>query len=161
MASKTTNVAIPIVIWMRLLRQLRRRGDGRRETGAFLLGRACGPSKVVTAFVCYDDLDPAACQRGAITFHAVGYAALWEYCREYALVVVADVHTHPSSSVSQSWVDQRNPMIPVVGHTAMIVPRFGRAPWWSLRQTGVYEYLGNFRWRPHPHDSRRVRLSLW
>lgn len=147
--------------WIRLLRQLRRRGGGLRETGAFLLGRDRGGYKAVTAFVCYDDLDPEACQRGAIAFHAVGYAALWEYCREYAVVVIADVHTHPSTRVTQSWIDQRNPMLPVAGHTAMIVPRFGRTAWWSLRQIGVYEYLGNYRWRAHPYDAPRVRLSLW
>ena len=146
---------------MRLLRQLRQRGGGLRETGAFLLGRDGEGCRTVTAYLCYDDLDREACQRGAIAFHAIGYAALWKYCREHALVVIADVHTHPSSHVAQSWIDKRNPMLPVVGHTAMIVPWFGHTRWWSLRQVGVYEYLGNFRWRAHPHGARRVRLSVW
>ena len=161
LASETTNIAMSLLIWMRLLRQLRRRGRGLQETGAFLLGSDSGHSKTVTAFVCYDDLDPNACQCGAITFHAVGYAALWEYCRAHTLAVIADVHTHPGRRVTQSGVDQRNPMLPVTGHTALIVPCFGRTPWWSLRQIGVYEYLGHFRWRTHHHDSKRLRLSLW
>ena len=53
-------------------------------------------------------------------------------------------------------------MIPVAGHTAIILPNFARMPWWSLRSSGVYEYLGNFRWRSHPPSRRRrVRLTAW
>ena len=53
-------------------------------------------------------------------------------------------------------------MIPVTGHMAIIVPRFARTPWWSLRSVGVYEYLGNFEWRSHrPSRYRPVKLTLW
>jgi hypothetical protein len=42
------------------------------------------------------------------------------------------------------------------------VPRFAKTAWWSLVAVGVYEYLGNFKWRSHPPSpSRRVKLSLW
>ena len=69
---------------------------------------------------------------------------MWERCRKSALQVIGDVHTHPEGHISQSEIDQRHPMIPVVGHTAIIVPNFARTPWWSLRAVGVYEYCGNF-----------------
>ena len=156
-------ITVPILLWRRLLRELRRRGDGRRESGAFLLcARGAGNGRI-TRFICYDDLDPASCQSGAIAFHANGYAALWEYCREKAVEVMADVHTHPGSQVAQSEIHQRHPMVPVVGHTAMIVPNFADTAWWSLEKVGVYEYLGNFMWRAHgpTKDQRRVRLTLW
>ena len=163
MASDAPGITVPILLWRRLLRELRRRGDGRRESGAFLL-RARGADDVrITRFICYDDLDAASCQAGAIAFHANGYAALWEHCREQAVEVIADVHTHPGPRVGQSPIDQRHPMVPVVGHIAMIVPSFADTAWWSLKKVGVYEYLGNFMWRAHgPMEAqRRVRLTLW
>lgn len=153
---------VPMALWTRTIFQLRRRSGGTRESGAFLLGPENGRARI-TAFVCYDDLDPHAYQSGAIAFHDAGYAALWRHCRERKLQVLADVHTHPGASVHQSWIDQKNPMIPTVGHTALIVPNFGRTPWWTLRDVGVYEYLGNFNWRIYPSSvtPRRVNLTLW
>jgi len=156
-------VRVPLLLWAALIFQLRNRGSGEGESGAFLLGPQDSNSGRVTTYVCYDDLDPEALQSGAITFHAPGYATLWEYCRKKKLKALADVHTHPGQYVGQSSTDQRNPMIPVQGHTAMIVPNFGRTAWWSLNAVGVYEYLGDFKWRPHDASemSRRVRLTLW
>lgn len=157
-----TVIRVPVLLWMRLVRQLRRRGGGRNESGAFLLGRQHGSVARVTAYICYDDLDPRAYETGAITFHAEGYSAFWQYCRETKLQLLADAHTHPVSHVGQSGTDQHNPMVPVVGHTALIVPNFGRTPWWSLRGVGIYEYLGNFKWRIHAaDDASRVVLTWW
>ena len=158
-----TQIRLPVFLWARLVRQLRLRGDGHRESGAFLIGRQHGTSARISTFICYDDLDPHAYQSGAIAFHAEGYAAFWQYCRERRLQLLADMHTHPGSHVGQSHTDQQNPMVPVVGHTAMIVPNFGRTPWWSLNGVGVYEYLGNFKWRAHAVSdrARRVILTLW
>jgi hypothetical protein len=156
-------VQVPVLLWWRVTRDLRRRGQGRQESGAFLLGRQRGHKARATAYVCYDDLDPDAYQGGGIAFHADGYAAFWQYCREKKLQLLTDVHTHPGTWVEQSPTDQHNPMVPVVGHTALIVPNFGRAPWWSLNGVGVYEYLGSFKWRSHApsNGGRRVILTLW
>jgi proteasome lid subunit RPN8/RPN11 len=156
-------VQVPVLLWRRVTRELRRRGRGRQESGAFLLGRQRGERARARAYICYDDLDPHAYQGGGITFHAEGYAAFWQYCREKKLQLLADVHTHPGSWIEQSPTDQRNPMVPVVGHTALIVPKFGQTPWWSLDGVGVYEYLGDFKWRTHPSSDagRRVVLTLW
>jgi proteasome lid subunit RPN8/RPN11 len=152
-------IRIPFLLWVRLVRELRQRGRGQGESGAFLLARADGPRHVVQ-FICYDDLDRAAYCRGAIEFHAPGYAALWRLCRERQMRVLADCHTHPGEDVRQSWIDMRNPMLPVIGHTAMVVPHFADIAWWSLRRVGVYEYLGEFKWRAHTAPPR-VRLALW
>lgn len=158
-----STVTVPLLLWRRVLLELRARGQGRRESGAFLLGNRHANSGRVTRFVCYDDLDPCAYQSGAITFHAAGYAALWAFCRQSNLQVLADVHTHPGTWVQQSGTDQRNPMVPVVGHTAVIVPIFGAAPWWTMKAAGVYQYLGDFTWRSSSISDRpqRFRLSLW
>lgn len=155
-------IRIPILLWRRVILDLRRRGGGRGESGAFLLGVHRGSACKVAAFICYDDLDPGAYRGGAIAFHAAGNAALWTFCRNTGLEILADVHTHPGGHVGQSSIDQRNPMIPVAGHTAMIVPNYAYAPWWSLESIGVYEYLGTFRWRAHPAaPGRRVALTSW
>jgi proteasome lid subunit RPN8/RPN11 len=157
-----TTTSIPVWIWAALIPDLRKRGKGRGESGAFLLGRQ-GSSARITTYVCYDDLDPQAYQSGAITFHAVGYSALWRYCKEKKFQVLADVHTHPDRWVGQSSIDQRHPMVPTIGHTAMIVPNFAKTSRWSLDSVGIYEYLGNFQWKTHPPSNRprRVKLSLW
>ena len=63
----------------------------------------------------------------------------------------------------QSPIDQRNPMVPIVHHTALIVPCYGRASRCSLKGVGVYEYLGNFKWAKHNRagQPKRVSLTLW
>lgn len=155
-------ISVPFLLWRRILLDLRRRGRGDGESGAFLLSRENGNR--VTTYICYDDLDPDAYQMGGIAFHAPGYAALWQYCKEKQLQVLADVHTHPGEYVRQSCIDQKNPMVPVVGHMAMIVPDFAqRSRWWSLDGVGVYEYLGDFKWQAYGGSNRprRVRLTLW
>ena len=156
------SIRIPIWLWRRLILQLRRRGNGLGESGAFLIGPQHSVSGRVTAFVCYDDLDPEAYEGGAIAFHGVGHAALWEHCRNKNLRVLADVHTHPGRYVGQSTTDQRNPMIPLQGHIAIIVPNFANTPWWSLDSAGIYEYLGDFRWRncKVSQSRQRVRLTI-
>jgi len=161
--SSQTSIVIPIWLWRRMILQLRRRGGSHSESGAFLFAEQEAGADSVTSFVCYEDLDPNPYTDGAIAFHGIGYSALWEHCRDAKRRVVADVHTHPGGNVRQSPIDQRNPMLPLQGHTALIVPNFANTSWWTLDAVGVYEYLGDFKWRRHPGRGRkrRVILSLW
>jgi hypothetical protein len=156
-------IKLPVRLWANAIRDLRKRGAGVRESGVFLLGALDSPHPRVTSYLCYDDADPDAYQFGAIAFHASGCVALWKHCREHKVRLLIDVHTHPSSNVRQSHIDVRHPTLPIVGHTAMIVPNYADGPWWSLNTVGVYEYLGGFHWRTHPASARnrRVKLSLW
>lgn len=156
-------VQIPLLLWIRLVLDMRKRGQSRRESGAFLLGKQAGSASKVRHYICYDDIDLNAYQHGAIAFHAAGYAALWARCKALGLELLADVHTHPGSDVRQSHIDQRHPMVPMVGHTAMIMPYFGHTSFFSLADVGVYEYLGNFKWRTHEAGRQppRVKLTLW
>jgi proteasome lid subunit RPN8/RPN11 len=158
-----TCIKIPLWLWAAVIFDLRRRGGGTRESGAFLLGHDDRNPARVSTYICYDDLDPAAYQKGTVAFHASGCAALWQYCRSRQLQLLIDVHTHPGRDVSQSSIDERHPMLPILGHTAIIVPNFGKTGCWSLNAVGVYEYLGSFRWRTHSASAprRRVKLSLW
>ena len=163
MSEAETPLRISHLIWARLVFSLRRRSGGTRESGAFLFASANSSHRRITAFSCYDDFDPRAYHTGAITFHAKGYAALWEYCRSKKLQVLADVHAHPGAWVGQSGTDQRNPMIPTRGHIALIVPNFGVTSWWSLDGVGIYQYLGNFRWRDcrAAPVTQEIVLSIW
>jgi proteasome lid subunit RPN8/RPN11 len=156
-------IKIPIWLWAMVIWDLRRRGGGVRESGAFLLGHANTSPARVSGYICYDDVDPAAYQHGAIVFHASGCAALWQHCKKLGLQLLVDVHTHPGADVRQSSIDVRHPMMPVAGLTAMIVPNYAHTKWWSLETVGVYEYLNGFNWRTHPATAanRRVKLSLW
>jgi hypothetical protein len=110
-----------------LLRELAERGQGRRESGAFLLTDRAHPAdglpQPVTATAFYDDLDPA-CLAGAIDFGAAGYSALNALCRADARRVIADIHTHPYRHVRQSAIDAAHPMVAVDGHVALIAPHY-------------------------------------
>ncbi len=64
---KNKSLNISYWLWMALVRELRKRGYGERESGAFLLAKHGSPH--VTKFICYDDLDPTALDTGIIVFH--------------------------------------------------------------------------------------------
>ncbi len=147
-------------IWRQLIGELRQRGQGRRESGAFLLGDRHGGQACVRDFVCYDDLDPTALDQGYVTLHSRGLKALWAQCRARQLDVVADAHTHPGADTRQSTLDRRHPMIPVAGHLALIVPNFAVTSHWHLHGVGVHEYLGT-GWHSHIAPQTRLRLSWW
>ena len=131
-------------IWKDGLIELRRRGGGRRESGAFLLGRTLKGKRQVLRFVYYDDLDPHCLESGVVVFKSPGYGTLWQLCRETGLSVVADVHTHPTIAI-QSDADRRHPMIAVPGHIALIVPYFANRISHPC-EMGIYKYLGAHMW---------------
>lgn len=129
-----------------MLRTLRDRGEGRRESGGFLLGRSVDGRRYVTDFIAYDDIDPNALQ-GIIIFDASHLDALWAHLEREGLEVVADVHTHPGG-YGQSDIDQAHPMIPQRGHLAMIIPNFADREY-RPGEIGLYEYQGRDGWRDH------------
>ena len=144
-------LACPTPLWHAGLAELRRRGDGRRESGAFLIGQLTSRGgctrRRVQRFVFYDDLDPHCLDSGIVVFDGAGFGPLWQLCRETGLQVVADVHTHPGAA-RQSDTDRRNPMIATTGHFALIVPHFAvRVP--TNAELGLYEYMGAHQWRDH------------
>ena len=155
---KTHKLTIPILLWRRLLHELRERGEGEHESGGFLLGKP--GSQRVTRFCCYDDLDASALETGIITFHASGFVRLWEICRSEGLRVLVDVHTHPSAWTGQSESDRTHPMVAQVGHFALILPHFAQRTKSSLRGVGIYEYLGDHEWRTWSQKTAPVKIVL-
>lgn len=154
----SSSLRIPWFVWWRLIRELKRRGGGRRESGAFLLGRNGVPK--VTHFICYDDLDPTALDTGIIVFHGEGFVPLWEFCRVRKMRVLADVHTHGSEWTGQSDSDRTHPMIAQSGHVALIVPHLAQRRFQSLAGVGIHEYSGDHRWNAWGPKSGKVRLTL-
>lgn len=144
-------LACEAACWHAGVAELRRRGAGRRESGAFLLGERVSiggkERRRVRQFVYYDDLDPHCLDSGIVVFDGAGYGPLWRLCRESGLEVVADVHTHPGIA-RQSDADRRHPMVATPGHFAIIVPDFARrVP--RGEELGLYEYAGAHQWHDH------------
>ena len=128
------------------------RGEGIRESGAFLLGKRSNGSSRIVDFILYDDLDPHCLDNGIICFDGRYFGLLWEQCKHRHLSVIADVHTHPGCS-RQSDSDRAHPMIAQAGHVAIILPKFARSP---VRRTdiGIYQYHGAKKWDMIPADQR-------
>lgn len=155
-------LSINFLRWRRLMLELKRRGGGRRESGAFLLGRRSLTELRVTDVAYYDDLDPHSLDQGYVNFQAVGFSALWAHCRKVKLDVMADIHTHPGDNTSQSELDRTNPMMAERGHLALIVPNFAAGPWWTRQGTSLFEYEANYRWTNLTKElSRRLVVTVF
>ena len=61
-------LSCPRELWYAGLRELKSRGGGRRESGAFLLGKNYDGIRRVCRFVYYDDLDPHCLDQGYVVF---------------------------------------------------------------------------------------------
>ena len=161
LAAPEHKLTCPKRLWDRGMVELRRRGEGLHESGAFLLGLREGDRCTVHRFIYYDDLDPHCLDSGIVVLDGYAFGKLWAICREVALSVVADVHTHPGSSY-QSTSDRNNPMIGVAGHIAIIVPNLARRPV-KRPELGIYEYLGDHRWQSYRGQAaaRFFYIGLW
>ena len=135
---------VPRRLWESLLGELRERGGGERESGAFLLGSLDNEVRKVLTYVLYDDLDPQALSQGFVQLGSQCFTELWKLCDARQCTVVADIHTHPFGS-RQSPSDRANPMIALRGHVAIIAPRYAAAPV-RISELGVYRYLGRHQW---------------
>ena len=144
-------------LWDNLILELRLRGQGYRESGAFLLTKK--NQNDISEFVCYDDLDSEALSNWGISVSAPGFLKLWEYASLHDLMVVADVHTHPGSIVSQSSIDKRNPMVSLKGHIALILPHFAVYTPKDFTGVGIYEYQGNLKWRTCNNKNQRLAIT--
>jgi hypothetical protein len=146
-------------LWNCAVDELRIRSAGKRESGAFLLGKIEGGMRKVRRFLFYDDVDPACFANGIVEFDGGRFGFVWEMCRQLNLVVVADVHVHPCG-FGQSSSDRHNPMIPEPGHIALILPHFA-ARTSMPGGIGIYEYCGFRHWRDHSSFGDRIFHIGW
>ena len=147
------NIQCSLWRWWRICRELRRRGQGVRESGAFLLGRNVAGKAHITSAIYYDDIDRNALSTGIIRLKGSTLGKVWQICRDTGLEVIADVHTHPDGA-GQSQSDQQHPMISKAGHVALILPQFARHPF-LLSKIGVYRYSGSRQWSVCPPPQLR------
>ena len=146
------------LLWHRLISELRARGHNRRESGAFLLGKP--KSNRVSVVVYYDDLEKTALDSGYVALSGEAFAKLWQYCQDHGLDPFADVHTHGDKWTGQSKTDKTNPFVAFSGHLSLIVPYFARKNSFSLAGVGIYEYLGDHKWKTFTTRQKRVELVL-
>lgn len=149
---------IPISMWLRLNKTLRGASAGKRESGAFLLGKA--DTSKVSFYIPYHLFDPISLEEGYIHFKGEGYINLWEICRRKQLTVIGDVHTHPGSNTNQSQLDRMHPMIFQKSHMALIIPNYAKRKLPTLQGIGIFEYQGDFIWKKYDTHSQRIKLTL-
>ena len=144
-------LVFPLLLWWRLIRELRRRGRGQTESGAFILGCRDEQTARICSLIFYDDIDPDALKTGIVRLSGHAMNSVWETCARSGLQVLADVHTHPAKS-GQSRSDRNFPMVAMRGHIALIVPNFARSAL-DLGGVGQYRYEGAKRWKVSPSPS--------
>lgn len=148
----------PIQLWDKLVAHLRRQGGGMRESGAFLLGRKDAPTRVISHFLPYEQLQADALHDDYVALSAASFSRLWGLCRTEGLSVVADVHTHRFGA-GQSQSDRTNPMVALAGHIALIVPRFAQGDV-RVSDLNMYVYQGSHRWEGYSGSDVEDRLRL-
>ena len=130
--------------WFKMVVELEKRGQGRRESGAFLLGHYRKSKAHVRRVAYYDDLEPGSLD-GAISLSHRAYSRLSSVCSKERLKVLGDIHTHPGKNIEMSSIDKEHPLISVDGHLALILPFFAQGKP-SLKAAAVYEYF-NGMWK--------------
>ena len=131
-------------LWLELMDCLETKSAARRESGAFLLGHFDEGIRVVESFVPYDAVEPSSYERYAVRMTSCAYSKLYAICDERGQRVVADVHAHPRLAF-QSPSDRANPMVPLAGHVALIVPNYAKTPV-HLRDMTFNVYQGPDKW---------------
>lgn len=147
---------ISVTQWSKLLRGLKKRSKGVRESGAFLLMKP-GSGRIVR-IVFYDQFDKSVSDSGIIQFKG-GYD-FYIYLEKHALEVFADIHTHPTEATNQSSSDRSHPMIRTKGHIAIIAPEYAYNVFLTPNDCSFYKYKGEYRWEKFPKSSLPLTLKL-
>ena len=154
---QTAKISFDKKFWDEMYKQLRLRGQGVRESGAFLLGPEENNS--ITQALYYDDLEPESLDTGAIHITYKSFIALADYCLLNKLTVKADTHTHPGIVTQQSDIDMENPMIKIAGHMALIIPSFALPKKCNLNMLGIHEFIGGgYNWRSYHFKQGIIKI---
>ena len=150
-------VTISYLQWFKLIRGLKHRSKGVKESGAFLLTKpnSCRIFRVVF----YDQFDISVSDTGIIQFKG-GYN-FYIYLERQNLEVFADIHTHPSDATNQSRSDKNHPMIRIKGHIAIIAPEYASNILLTPKDCSFYEYLGGYEWAKFPNSSIPLTIKMY
>ena len=72
--------------------------------------------------------------------------------RQLDQILLVELHTHPPGGNGQNEVDAANPAATYPGFMSIVVPDFASPHLWDLRDSYVYEYIQNDRWRHLSRD---------
>ena len=145
-------------VWCSLMSDLKKRGDGVRESGAFLLANRSRADRVVRCWLPYDELLPGALASNYVRLEPDAFTRLWAWCELEKVEVVADVHTHmryPMQSIS----DRTYPMIAIPGHIALIVPFYAQHNPQPI-DVSFNIYFGEQRWISYFHKQAERLLII-
>lgn len=154
-------ISMSRTLWAELVIDLEDRGQGVRESGAFLIGSFFQGRREVISYIPYDELEPGCLDAGYINFTSSGYRKLWKILKGNGLRVLGDIHTHPGAAI-QSYIDRDNPMMPNAGHMAFILPSYAQGhP--TINDVALYIYEGNYCWQKYKPGQARQKLyvGIW
>lgn len=153
---KKEKIILPIWLWFKLMAGLKKRSNGCRESGGFLLAKS-GEKRIIKV-VFYDQFDKTVADSGIIQFK--GAISFYEFLAKTGMNVIADIHTHPTKNTSQSYSDQTHPMIRIKDHIAIIAPNYVVNPLIFPKHCSLYKYLGNFQWEKYNKADLPFQLTL-
>jgi proteasome lid subunit RPN8/RPN11 len=144
-----SHLHIPRILWDQTLSLLRDRSNGRRESGAVVLGnRTSTTQRFATKVVGYHELCDDRATEVFVELSEDGKLRLYSQLEREKLQMVAMVHTHPEGWVGLSPIDQANQLSSRVGFWSIVLPHFGRQPWdldligFHIRQSRGWHQLG-------------------
>lgn len=143
-------------MWLSLIIGLRKRAQGTRESGGFLL--TYPNSSVINEIAFYDQFDKKVSETGIIQFK--GAVKLYKYLALNKKIIAMDIHTHPTKDTRQSISDKKHPMVRIPGHIAMIAPKFASDYTMMPKDCSIYEYCGGYEWKKFERNGLPLKLTL-
>jgi len=146
-------------LWTSTWEGLRVRGWGRREAACVWVGDREGSIERARDVIFLDDLPGTVGRPLQHRTSREAVAALLARARDLGMMIVADIHTHPSDWVDLSVVDRAHQIEYRVGLLALVLPHFATTPP-TLHEVGVHEYAGDGEWATFdlPHIADRVHI---
>ena len=136
-------IYVPLSVLKETDSVMRRFGRERRECYVWWGGYyADGEGQVISAI-----WPEVQTQFGRIHLTNQQLGILNAQLRNLDQILLVELHTHPPGAGGQNEVDAANSAATYPGFVSIVVPNFGFPHFWDLRETYVYEYIHNNRWR--------------
>lgn len=124
-----SHLRVPRILWEQTLSLLRDRSDGRRESGAIVLGTGNSTKqRVASSVVGYHELCDDRATEVFLEVSEAGKLRLYSQLEHNKLQLVAMIHTHPEGWVGLSQIDQANQLSSRIGFWSIVLPYFGKQP---------------------------------
>ncbi len=129
--------------------------DGRDSEGVvYWFGAELGDRAFVTTLIVPD----ADTSTGAVRTSAAANAEAIGAVTGTPLVLLGQAHSHPSSGVDHSWIDDRDTFAQFPGALSVVVPYYGQRGM-DLVKCGVHRHVdGRYRRIPFRHVSDHLRV---